>query len=62
MVTDFEMGADVRRTRVEGHWMPRERAVEVAGNGESGKACGCALAASIMAGPRLDLAEPVSFD
>lgn len=36
--------------------MPRERAVEAAGDGESGKASGRALAASIIAGPRLDLA------
>jgi hypothetical protein len=42
--------------------MPRERAVEAAGMEKNGKACGCALAASIMAGPRLDLAEPVPFD
>jgi hypothetical protein len=28
---------------------------------ETSKAYGCALAASIMAGPRFDLAEPVSF-
>ena len=37
--------------------MPRERAVEAAGDGESGKASGCALAASIMSGPGLDLAD-----
>ena len=41
--------------------MSRERAVEVAGNGEDGKACGCALAPSIVAGLGLDLAEPVPF-
>jgi hypothetical protein len=39
----------------------RERAVEAAGSGESGKAHGCALAATIMAGPRFDLEEPVPF-
>ncbi len=31
------------------------------GTEKNGKARGCALAASIMAGPRLDLAEPVPF-
>jgi hypothetical protein len=36
--------------------MPRERAVEAAGDGESGKASGCALAACIITGPGLDLA------
>jgi len=30
--------------------MPRERAVEAAGNGENGKARGCASAAGIMVG------------
>jgi hypothetical protein len=41
--------------------VPRERAVGAAGNGENGKACGCASAASIVAGLRLDLAETVPF-
>ena len=41
--------------------MPRERAVEAGGSGEGGKVHGCALAASIMAGPRLDLAASVTF-
>jgi len=39
----------------------RERAVEAAGTEKNGKACGCALTASIVAGPRLDLAQPVPF-
>jgi hypothetical protein len=41
--------------------VPRERAVEAAGTEKNGKACGCALAASTIAGLRLDLAEPVTF-
>jgi hypothetical protein len=35
--------------------MPRERAVEAAGDGESGKASGCALAARIMTRSGMDL-------
>jgi hypothetical protein len=41
--------------------VPRERAVGAAGNGENGKARGCASAASTMVGLRLDLAETVPF-
>jgi hypothetical protein len=39
----------------------RERADEAAGNGEKRQSLRLCLAASIMAGPRLDLAEPVPF-
>jgi hypothetical protein len=35
----------------------RERAVEAAGKGNNGEACGCALAASMTAGTGLDLAN-----
>jgi hypothetical protein len=41
--------------------VPRERAVEAAGNGEKRQSLRLCLAATIIAGLRLDLAKPVSF-
>ena len=41
--------------------MPRDRAVEAAGNGEKRQSLRLCLAATIIAGLGLDLAEPVPF-
>jgi hypothetical protein len=54
VVTDFEMQADIRRMR--GRTLSAEgTVVEAAGDGEKQQSLRLCLAASIMAGLRLDL-------